>query len=59
MEKIVLSITPAEKTCLDLTSREKDTLDENDLSEIGFTREEIVLVKRFYDRAKRTPLLPE
>ena len=51
MEKIVLTITPAEKRCLDMTSTEKRTVDDRALSQIGFTTEEIALAKLFYNRA--------
>jgi len=51
MEKIVLTIAPAEKRCLDMTSTEKRTIDERALSQMGFTREEIALAKLFYNRA--------
>lgn len=50
MEKLVLVITPAEKTRLDLTSKEKAAADENALARMGFTKEEIALVKMFYVR---------
>ncbi len=51
MEKIVLTITPAEKRCLDMTSTEKWSVDERALSQMGLTREEIALAKLFYNRA--------
>jgi hypothetical protein len=51
MNRIVLTITQGEKVCLDLTSKEKRTLDERALAQMGFTREEIALAKLFYNRA--------
>jgi len=51
MEKIVLTITPAEKRCLDMTSTEKRSVDERALSQMGFTPQEIALAKLFYNRA--------
>ncbi len=51
MEKIVLTISPAEKRCLDMTSTEKRSVHERALSQMGFTSEEIALAKLFYNRA--------
>jgi len=51
MEKIVLTITLAEKRCLDMTSTEKRSVDERALSQMEFTSEEVALAKLFYGRA--------